>query len=509
MSKRVLNTAQTALFMAILVIGSKMIGFVRELVLANYYGTGFIVDSYVMAQSIPNILVAGVISAAATSYMPIFSRKVELQNEAEGNLFTSQLFNFLTIIAGVASLIGILFSTQLVNIFAPGFGMQAVTLTSFYLKISFLILFFNASITIFEAFLQYKGVFLSQIVLGYAQSLSIIVVTIISAYTTHYLLIFGVLLGFAIRGIGSLLLARGHSFVYVSNWHLTGAVKESITLALPIFIGGSVNQINAFIDRMLASNLQVGSVSALNYGNMIIGVIAMFSVTIFVTIIYPKLNQAFAREEYSRISDISEKGIGLIALLAIPFTFGAMCYSDALVQVVYERGAFDGGSTVLTSIAFFYYAIGLTFISINTFITKIYYSLHDTKTAVYCSIVAVVCNIMLNLILVKFMYHGGLALATSIAQIVNTVLLYYVFKHKYPNIQLLRSKRKIVWITLYSGFSVGLSYVFFIFVGNNIWMPRMVLVGLAILMAILIYIGLIYKAKFEELNLIKDLFKRI
>ncbi len=508
MKKVTLTAPQTAVLMAIFVMGSKVIGFIRELVLANYYGTGIITDSYVMAQSIPNTLLAGVIGAAATAYMPIFSRKIEQEGDEEANRYTSQLFNFLIAVTGIAAIIGVFFSRQLVDIFAPGYGPEAIELTSFYLKIGFLIVLFNTSIALFEAFLQYKGVFLSQIVLGYTQSLSIIFITIISAYTTHYLLIFGALLGFSIRGIGSFLLAKRNSFHYISDWHFTKAVKESMILALPIFIGGSVNQINTFIDRVLASQLQTGSVSALNYGNMVVGVISMFSVTIFITIIYPKLNQAFAHEEYSRISDMAEKGIDIIVLLAVPFTLGSMCYSGALIQVIYERGAFDGTSTLLTSAAFFYYAIGLTFISLNALITKIFYSLHDTKTTVVCSAIAVVCNIILNLILVKFMYHAGLALATSIAQTVNTLLLYLTFKRKYPQIQLLRSKTKVIKIIIFSTIAIGFSYVFFIIIGNRIWMPRMVLLGLTVTLAMLLYLALLHKAKFEELDLIKDLFRR-
>lgn len=508
MNKKKLTTAQIAFLMVALSIVSKGIGFIRELVLANYYGAGIITDAYVMASQIPGTLLASVMTACGTAYMPIFSEKYEKEGEDSANLFTSRIINFLLIVNLAAIILGMIFASPLVNFFAPGYSIEAKTLTVYYLRVAFWLLIGNLFISILDPFLQYKGSFLIQIAIGLLQSTSAIATIVIGAYTSHYFLIWGVVFGYTIRGILLIIEAKKNNFRFTADFHLNIAVKETLALALPVFIGGGVNQINTFIDRMIASGLGSGSVSALNYGNLIIGVICALSTTVIITIIFPKLNNAFALKQYDRIGSLTESAINLFALICIPFTFGAMAFASPVIQVVYERGAFSADATGLTATTFFYYSIGIMFISLNGLLTKVYFSMHETKTTVFCSVIAVVVNICLNVLLSRIMGIGGLALATSVAQFVNAMLLYYTFKHKYPEVTLLKSKRKLIKIALFSFIAVAISYAFYYFIGNIIWMPRMVLLGLSVLIAGIVYLAMLYLAKFEELNLIKDLVKR-
>ena len=508
MDTRKLTTAQTAAFMAILTAGTKVLGFVREMVLAAFYGAGEVTDAYNMAQNIPNILLAGIVSAVAISYMPILSGKVADAGKEEGDLYTSRLLNGLICLICVAIALGAVFAKPLVSIFAPGYEAEQASLTAWYLRFAFFSVLFTAFVYIFEAYLQYRGVFFPQIVLGYVQSIAVIVFVVFSARTDYHWLIFGVVAGFALRGLGCWAIAGRRGYRYTPDFHMGGAVKEALLLALPIFIGGSVAQINTFVDRMLASNLAQGSVSALTYGNEIINAIVMLTVTILVTIIYPKLNQAFAVGDRTSIGTLTERGINVLALLAVPLSLGAMVYARPLIRLVYERGAFTAENTSVTASAFFCYAIGLTFLAVNQLITKVFYSLHDTKTAVYCSVISVVCNIVLNLILVRSLAHAGLALATSIAQIINALLLYYTFKRKYPDITLLRSKKKLALITVLSAAAVAISYLCFTLLSDTIKCSQIVCLAGAVAAAGIAYLAMLKAAKFEELNLLKDLVKR-
>ncbi|MCQ2553097.1 MAG: oligosaccharide flippase family protein, partial [Clostridia bacterium] len=124
------------------------------------------------------------------------------------------------------------------------------------------------------------------------------------------------------------------------------------------------------------------------------------------------------------------------------------------------------------------------------------------------SIVGVCFNVVLNIILVRYMAHAGLALATSVSQIISAFLEYYMFGKKFPEIVLLKSKRKLVKIIFFSIISVCLSYAFFVFVGAAIWMPRMVLLGLSVIIAVVVYLAFLYFFKFEELSLLTDLIGR-
>lgn len=502
-----LTTAQTAIIMAILTVGGKVLGFLREMILANYYGTGAVTDAYVMAQSIANAILAGAISAAATSYMPTFSAKVEKDGMREGDLFTSRLINLLVLVSGSVFILGSVFSKPLVRLLANGFEGEAASLTAFYLKGAFFAIVFNAIVVILEAYLQYGGIFLPQLVLGYVQNISIIIVTVISSRGSSKLLILGLVIGWGFRAIGLMVLSGKRGFKYSADFAVTDAVKEAAVLALPVFIGGSVNQINTLVDKTLASGLDGGSVSALNYGNLIVGVISAMTVTVMVTMLYPRMNQAFTLGDYDRIGSIAERSINLIVLITVPCTFGCMLFAKPAIRLIYERGAFGEGSTELTSTAFFYYALGLTFIAIAQIITKLFYSMHNTKTAVKCSVISMVLNVVLNLILVKVMGHAGLALATSIAQFCNAGLLYYVFRCRYPKISLVKSPKKIILTVIFSAVSVGGAFFAYKLM-ERMALSQLVSLGTAVILAVAVFFILIKVAGFDELKIVESLLKR-
>lgn len=505
MKKITLTMAQTAAMMAILTLGSKIVGFARELVMANYYGAGMVTDAYVMSQTIPNYLLSAIISAVGTSYMPCFSRKQELEGPESGNRFTSQLINFQLVLVVSIIIIGEIFASPLVNIFARGFSPEAKELTVYYLRIAFLIAICNIFISVLGSYMQYKGRFVAPLVISFAQSASIIVFTVISAYTTNYVLIYGLVVGYGIRAIFYVFLSKGSGFRYSANFEFGPLVKEVTVLAIPVFLGGCVSQVNSMIDRMLASDLAEGSVSALNYGNLVVGVISSLSIGILTTMLYPKFNQAVARDEYEKVSTLACEAVNLIAVIAVPFTLGCMLYSEDVIQILFERGAFTAAATGLTAEAFRYYALTLLFSGIASLIGFIYYSLKDTKTAVYCSLVAIAVNITLNIILVKSMGVAGLALATGVSSIVNCTLMYVSFRKQNSEIRLISSVKKLVLILLFSAAAVGISYLFYIYIAPAISIARMVRLGLAVLLAVGVYLIFLYIARFEELKLIKDL----
>lgn len=504
MAKRKLSTAQIAAMVAIATLGSKVIGFVREMVLANYFGAGMVVDAYVMGQSIPNTLMAALVTAVGTAYMPILAQKFEKESLDSANRFTSQLLNFMVVVISVVYGLSIIFSGQLVSLFAPGYVGEKAELTAFYMRIAFIALYFNVGVTTLEAYLQYKGTFVPQTFIGYLQSISIIVFILLGAKVNYKLIIFGVVIGFFSRAFCDWLLAKSKGFKYSLDFQLSSAVKEVAGLAIPVFIGGSFSEINTFVDKMLASGLTEGSVSALNYGSTMISVIISFIITIMMTIVYPKLNAAFATNDLDRVSSLSERGINLLSIISIPFALGAMLYSKEIITIIYERGAFDKTATAMAAVAFMFYAIRIPFYGISTLITKVFYALHDTKIAAWCSAIAMVVNIVFNLILVKIWGLAGLAIATSFAEFVGMITRYIIFGKKYKDITLLKSKKKLLLTILFSVAAVAISYLVYVLcAGISILLIRLVL---AVLAAAIAYLVMLYIAKFEELNLIKDLF---
>ena len=503
------TAARTAAFMAALTLVSKFMGFLREIFLAGFFGTSYITDAYVMASAIPGIIFAGVFTSVSVSYMPIFSQIVEKEGIQKGNRFTSEAINLSMGIALIASVLGIIFSDQVVTVFANGFTAETAALTSFYLKITFAYVVFTAATGLLTSWLQYRGIFLSPLIAGYLQSGFVLLSIIVSAFYSHYYLAYGLLIGHFLQLVAVAAIAKKKGFTYVPTLKIGKSAKEIMILAVPVFIGSTVNQINSFVDKMLASGLKEGSVAALNYSNLLINLITALTITVIVTIIYPRLTQALAQEDFDKFNDSISKGMNITVIIGLPCSLGAMLYSDAAVRLVYERGAFDAASTDLTSSAFFYYAIGLTFIALNALLVKVYYSMQDMRTPVICGAIGAATNITLNIILVGIMAHRGLALATSIAAVVNTLLLGFLIGRKYPDVKIIESRAKMIKIIASGIAAVGLSYAAYIGLQSvKADLSPFILLAAAVVVACISYLILLKLCKVEELNMLKDLLRK-
>lgn len=503
------TAAKTAFLLAILTLGSKLLGFIREMLMANYYGTSYIVDAYNVSISIPGIIFAGILGAVATSFVPLFSRKMEQEGEIQANLFTSQTINILTLVSVISSIIGIIFSDQIIWIFAHGFVDDPATfaIASFYVKVTFSFTLFTTTAGIFDAYLKYKNVFLSTTIAGYSVSFFAMIFVVVSYHTSPYYLIFGIFIGNMVRFFIILFIARHKGYRHKWDFHVSGTVKEIFYLAIPVFIGSTAGQINTFVNRALATRLPEGSVAAISYSDLLIGLITGVTTTVVATILYPKLAQAFSLKDMDRFSGIYNSGINILLIISIPLSIGAMLYGQDIIQIVYERGAFDLNATELTAKAFFFYSMGLVFMALNPFLIQTFYSMHNTRTPIYFAIVGIVVNIISNLILVNYLAHGGLALGSSIAAFVNTGLLIYAIKTKTEIHHATGTFKKIAKILFSALISIGISYLFYYFVGGNIWMPRMVLMAAVVIIATLIYLLLLKLFKIEELIHFRQIFR--
>lgn len=511
MSKLKRTAAQTAVWMAILILISKCFGFVREMVMANFFGTSYITDAYVMSLAIPGIIFGGIFGAVATAYMPLYSKLTENFGEDSGSKFTSEVINLLLIFSVGVSLVGIGFSDQLVNIFASGFSAETASLTSNFLKATFCYVLFTSVAGVVEAYLQYNNTFLVQIVLGYVQNVIVISVIILSTVTNHYYLALGWLLAHIVRLLILLIIAKNKGFKYIPSFKINNTIKKIIVIAFPVFIASGISQINTFVDKTLASGLEEGSIAALNYGMILLGLITGLTISILTTILYPKLNQANSLQDLDRFSDIIGTGITLTAIVAIPCSLGAMVYSDQIVQIVYERGVFDPLATAMTGTAFFYYSMGLIFVSLNDLLIRAYYSMHDMKTPMVFAGIGVIINIVLNLILVHYMALGGLAFATSISYMANTLMLFAGMKKKYPHIILMKSKKKLLVIAFSAIVSVGssyLAYTFGVIPKSDMIYMKVIQLGIPVVVASVIYLGMLVGFRVEEIKLINQFVKR-
>ncbi|BCS81089.1 hypothetical protein CaldiYA01_10490 [Caldicellulosiruptor diazotrophicus] len=275
-----------------------------------------------------------------------------------------------------------------------------------------------------QGFLQSNENFVVPVLVG----LPFNAIIIFSAFLKKEFDIYGVAVAFVLGYLSMVLfqipfaIKKGFKFKLDINLRDPYIIKL-FKLVLPVFIGSSVMSLNSFVDRYLASFLPEGSISALNFADKLNGVVySIFSGSIS-AVIYPYLSRFFSTEKKEDFKKYLVLSINSLILIMVPITTMVLVLSHEIVQFVYERGAFDSRSTYLTSSALIFFSLGYLGYAIREILSRTFYSIQDTITPMKNGILAVAINIVLNIILVKYLKHKGLALGTSIVAYVSVFLL--------------------------------------------------------------------------------------
>jgi putative peptidoglycan lipid II flippase len=203
----------------------------------------------------------------------------------------------------------------------------------------------------------------------------------------------------------------------------------------PVLLGNTVSQAYVFIERILASALVEGSIAALNFANKLTLLpFNLFALAINIAI-FPTMSAHAANHDLEALKKTTLSGIKLVGLLTIPAMVWLFVLAEPVVRLVFERGAFDLRSTNMTTAALYFYVLGLFAIGAFNVLNRTFYALHDTKTPVLIGVFSAVANLTFSLILVRYLQHAGLALASALASNLNLCLAYYYLRGRLPDYQ--------------------------------------------------------------------------
>ena len=501
-----LSAPQTAALMVCLTLISKGFGFVRELIYAGSFGTSYIADAFTMAQGIPGVLLGGILGGVSTAYMPMLSDFTEHQGKQAGNRFTSQILSLIFCIAAVGAVFGIIFAPQVIHLFAPKFDEKTATLTAYYLRIFFPFMFLSGAISTVEGYLRYHNHFLSPIIAGYFYNAGAIALIFFSAHIGYRYLAFSVATGYFLQLLFLFIVTSRNGYRFQAGLPDRERLGQILRLGFPVAAGAIISQMNNFVDKILASGLPAGSISSLSYGALLSGEIASLTTVIIATIFYPKIVRAASLGDWDYYNEASERSMTVSIMIAIPFSLGAIIFSEQVVQVIYERSAFDSTSTSLTVGAFRFYSLGIAFSVVATLLSHMFNSLRDTRMPVICGTIGIVCNIVLNLILIGSLQHRGLALATSVASAVNCTTQFSLMKKRHGELRFFPSAGKVLRIVLSSVLAVGAAVAVYRLL-QFIWLPRMVYLGLSVVVAVAVYFLLLILLGVHEILILTNLLK--
>lgn len=498
---------ETAILLMIATVISKILGFLREIVLAYFYGTSAVADAYIIAITIPGTIFAFIGAGIATGYIPLYSRIEKEVSIERANRFTSNMINFVMVLCTIIAIIGLIFTVPIVKMFAAAFTGQTLATAVMITRFTIVGVYFTALVYIFTAYLNLKNSFLIPALVGVPMNICVIAAIAISSKTNIEVLAIGTLISMAIQIIflAPFIRKTGYKHKMVLE-RKDEYLSKMIKLAIPVIIGISVNQVNTLVDRTIASTVSEGAIASLNYAVRLNGFVQGIFVMSIVTAMYPMISKMGADNNLDGLKNSLKEAIISISLLVIPVTVGAMIFSIPIVRLLFERGEFDSSATIVTAGALFFYAIGMIGYGLREVISKAFYSLQDTKTPMINAAVAVIINIVLCIILSRFMGINGLALSTSIAGILCTITLFISLRKKIGSIKLksiLVSLFKILFASLAMGLCAKLGFNFLLpVIGETLSLIVGILIG------VLVYFVLVYFMKIEEVNSILDMIKK-
>lgn len=420
----------TIILMLVIVIG-KLIGMFRDVVLANYFGTSNVSDAYLIAVSVPTLIFYFIGHALSTAYLPMYNNVKRKSGVKAALAYSNQLMCVAMLLCAVLVVALILFPLYIVKLFAAGFDDDTLQLSATFVKYSACSLFFMAALNIFSGYLQANGNFLLPAMVSVPRNFAIVISIVIAANFSITFLGTGLLFAYVAELCLLLPAAIKAGYkLYLKSDSKSAEMRETVYIVLPITIGVGVSQINKIIDKSIASTVAVGGISALSYASIINNAIQEILVTGIITILFANCAAWVAEGKNHIVKEKLSETIQTLSFLLIPASFGVVAVSQLIVKCILSRGAFDEESVTFTAGALCCYTVGLCFLAVRDTLIKVFYAYKDTQSTAATSIFAITLNIVLNLILSKFWGINGLAIATSIAAIIQCMILYIILRQK-------------------------------------------------------------------------------
>ena len=450
--------ARSAGLIGLATLSSRVLGLVRDMAQAHFFGTGVAADAFAVATRIPTLLrdlfAEGAMSAA---FVPTFTRYLQTEGQARAWRLGSQVLNALLVVTGILVVAGIVFAEPIARYYATGYTDDAakfaltVWLTRVNMPFLLLVAAAAACMGMLNALRRFGAPAAAPALYNIAFIVCTIVLTPIFVATgiePALSLSLGMLLGGVVQIAAQWPALRREG--YRHRWVLDPrdpALREVLLLMGPGTIGVAAAQINLLVNTSLATHVD-GANSALGYAfrlmYMPIGIIGVSVATAAI----PEITRHATDRAFGDLRATVSWGVRLMLMLSVPATVGLMVLARPIVALIYERGAFDPASTALTTSLLFGYAPGIVGYSIVKIASPSFYAMRDARTPVMVSLLTIATNLALNLWLFRIFGVFGLALGTAIAANLNALLLLFLLARRIDGIDAARMTGALVRILL-------------------------------------------------------------
>ncbi|HEY1429881.1 MAG TPA: murein biosynthesis integral membrane protein MurJ, partial [Candidatus Tumulicola sp.] len=422
--RRRFSIATSTLFVMGATFISTILGFLREVVSAKFYGTRWEMDTFLAAATIPTILFGVFNGALVSALVPTFSEYIAHRKEEEAWRLGSTIFNMLAIVLSACAVIGFFTAGWYVPIIAHGFPEPqmgvAIRMTRWLMPTIVAVSLSGVLSAMLNAYHRFRATAMVGAVVN-----AVTIATVL--FLNHSLGIYALVAGTTL-GLTAQLLVQLPSFLSIGKYrfiidlHHPGLRKIWMLLG-PIVVGSAAGQLALFFDRFFASTLAPGYIAGMNYAVKLVNFPQQIFAAAIATVIFPLLAVQFARDNRRGVARSLVTGLRLVNFITIPAVCALIVLAKPMVQALFERGTFQAGATDLTAGLLPYAAAGLIALAANVVLTRCCFACKETAWPVTISVGAVIVNVLLSLVWLPTLGARGLLLANSVSQTMQAVLL--------------------------------------------------------------------------------------
>ena len=410
----------------------KVLGFVREMVIASGFGASSFTDAYLAAYTIPYFFQTILGYAFVSAVLPMLSQYWRRDGDnTEACRLGSTLINIVAAGMLLLSILGMLASRELIWLTAPELAGDTAALAAQLTRIIFPSALFMAVGMVISGILNSCYRFTAAALAPGVAALGIILATVFFADGNIWVVAWGTLIGY----VGYFLLTAVDlprtGFRYRFVWDLKHpAIRRALSNLLPIVVGLAVTQIYTIINRIFASGLEEGSISVLNYASKLINLPLGLFVSAIITAAFPALAEQAQQADGIRLKTTVSRGLSMILLVVVPATCGLILLDEPLVRLLFQSGQFGQEETSATVYALLTMGPSLIFLAISMMLIRVYHARGDVKTPLYTGLISIAVNVLVSLALLDTMEQGALGLANTIAAAVNALLMWILLEKK-------------------------------------------------------------------------------
>lgn len=414
-------------------IVSRILGLIRDQLVAATYGATTLSDAFFLGNVVPTILAGGLGHALSTGLMPPLVSHLSAGKRREAGRLLSAVLGFTLMISTLLAVFGIFGSEWLIEMLAPDYASQEKAVAVMVSRVLFPTMVALTAFSILSTALNVERNFWVP-----ASGAILLNLFSIASLTLHGRfgvvgLAVGLLAGCAAQAVFAWWGLARYGLADVPTLEMpNGQLKRVLALSFPVLATHIIGNLYQLIERGLAARLHSGAISALTFANRVVNIPAGLLGLAIATAAYPLMTQKAATRDQNGFQEAAGFSVRLTLFLTMPVSVGLIVLRHPVVEVLFRHGAFDRTAAAHTATALLYYSIGLVPMSLGTVLAKACYAVEDMKSTVLIGAATAVLNIILDLALAPVMGHNGLAFANTLSYVFYSAMIYWAIHRRFP-----------------------------------------------------------------------------